>query len=449
MMDRSTLTNWSDLRTLGVADTLTVLGDVVLPTFSKGILIRRPMAMAWAERGDWDRRAVLCLQAMRSRLGTGPLLLRTPWRPVAFVLAPEHAARVLDGDPEPFAPAETLKYTALAHFEPQVSLLSRGPERAERRRFNDEVLDSACPVHRLADRFMTILDEEIESALARAGATLQWAEFATAWNRMVRRIVLGDAARNDEELTLLLTKLRAAANWAFLHPGRPALREEFYRRLARYLARGEAGSLAARAATMPKGANAAEADQVTHWLFAFDAGAIATFQALALLASHPQQQKRARAEISAVDVPGRKTLPFLRACVLDSLRLWPTTPAILRETTQDTDWGRRIIRKNTTICLFTPFFHRDEETLPQAHRFAPEVWLGETGVDRPPVIPFSAGPGQCPARHLVLMLASALLAAILPRNPRLQQSGRLSADLPLPGTLNPYALCFTIEPPGT
>ena len=39
----------------------------------------------------------------------------------------------------------------------------------------------------------------------------------------------------------------------------------------------------------------------------------------------------------------RADRPFARAMVQESLRLWPTTPLILRRTTADTDWGGRTL----------------------------------------------------------------------------------------------------------
>lgn len=42
--------------------------------------------------------------------------------------------------------------------------------------------------------------------------------------------------------------------------------------------------------------------------------------------------RRARADIDA-------DFPFLRACLLEAVRLWPTTPAILRQPNKETVWN--------------------------------------------------------------------------------------------------------------
>src|SRR5690606_9197891 len=152
----------------------------------------------------------------------------------------------LDESPEPFATATAAKRAALGHFEPRMALVSHGPERADRRRFNEEVLDSARPVHRLGEHFLPIVDEEAGHLLAEARrrGALTWGDFHVAWYRIVRRVVFGDGARDDHELTDMLARLRSDANWAFLKPKRKRLRERFLARVDEHRQRAEPGSLA-------------------------------------------------------------------------------------------------------------------------------------------------------------------------------------------------------------
>jgi cytochrome P450 len=261
----------------------------------------------------------------------------------------------------------------------------------------------------------------------------------------VRRVTFGEAARDDHELSGLMARLRAHANWAFLSPGRPRLRHGLFDRIGEYLARAEPGSLAGVMATIPATSRTAPADQVPQWLFAFDPAGMATFRTLALLASHPAQARRARDEIARVDDPAAADLPFLRACVLDCLRLWPTTPLLLRESTQDTWWDGRTMPARTGIVVFTPFFHRDERRLPFAHTFSPDIWLHGSPEDDWPLVPFSLGPGTCPGRNLVLLLSSVMLASLIGgREVRLLPPTPIDPRRPLPGTLNHFALRFEL-----
>jgi hypothetical protein len=359
------------------------------------------------------------------------------------LLAPEHVEQVLLGAPEPFSPATHEKNSALSHFEPKNSLISKPPERAVRRAFNESVLEFRCPTHSLADRFLDVVADEAKTMLAKVGAELSYQDFFYTWYRMVRRIVLGDGAADDHELTDMLATLRKAGNWGFIHPGRPKLREKFLARLSEHLARTEEGSLASLIGKMPKSPDMEPAHQVPQYLFAFDPGAMATFRTLALLATHETERARARTEIE--ERPWRD-LPFLRACILDSLRLWPTTPAILRETTQDVEFDTGVMPKNTHVLIFAPFFHRDDENLAYAHRFNPDIWLSEKPGGGWPLVPFSGGPAACPARDFVPMIGSAMMANILNcRRVGLKDPSRLDPGKDLPGTLDNYSLKLILE----
>jgi hypothetical protein len=191
-------------------DTARVIMTVVLPLATRGVILRRPPVVALAERLDLDRRAVHLLQRLRARYGPGPLRLRVPGRSVALVLSPEGVQQVLSGSPEPFAVANREKRGALSHFQPHGVLVSHGQLRADRRRVNEAVLDSHRPVHRLAEAIAAkVLDEARPLLPDGSSASLPWDEFAVAWWRVVRRVVLGDAARNDHALTDLLARLRA------------------------------------------------------------------------------------------------------------------------------------------------------------------------------------------------------------------------------------------------
>jgi cytochrome P450 len=431
-------------------DTVALAVDVLAPTFAKGVIIRRPGAVALAEQWQLDTRAVQRLQKLRNKYGRGPLMLPLPIRKQALVLSPEHVYRVLNESPDPFSPASSEKRAALSHFEPEGVLISQGTLRTERRQFNDAVLESNQAVHHMAERFLPVVDEEAARILAaaRAKGELDWDAFAQGWYRLARRVVFGDSASDDQELNDMTVALRKAANWAFLHPKKKATQARFFARIQHYLERAEPGSLAAVIARTPHGADTKPVQQVPQWLFAFDAAGMATFRALALLATHPHQAQEALAELRARPGIERTFLPFLRATLLEAVRLWPTTPAILRQTTRDTEWEGGTMPARTGVLVFAPFFHRDDQRLAYAHRFTPALWLHARSDQEWPLVPFSAGPAVCPARHLVQMLSSTLLAALIDgHEPRLV-SGQNMVPGRLPGTLNNYGLRFALDARG-
>jgi cytochrome P450 len=444
----ATYTSASTLQTASLMDTIGFLLGVVAPTVAKGVIIRRPAMVTLAERLDLDRRAVERMQRLRQTYGPGPVMLRLPYLRRAVILSPEHVHRVLDNSPEPFSPASDEKRAALSHFEPKVALISEGVERERRREVNDLVLESASPVHHMASRFLPVVEQEAARILDeahRSGDELTWPTFFDGWFRVVRRVVFGDGARDDRELTALVERLRSRANWAFA-PKNHTLRARFFERLNGHLARAEPGSLAHVMARIPKAPGSAPDHQVPQWLFAFDPAGMTTFRALALLAAHPFHAATAREEFSGRTGVAREKLPFLRSCILESLRLWPTTPLVLRQSLRETTWETGVMPADTGVIIFAPFFHRDDERLPYAHRFVPEIWDGDRPVDGWPHIPFSSGPVVCPGRQLVLLLTSNMLGLLLDqRNIRLQPPSRLQEGQPLPGTLSNYTLRFSLQ----
>lgn len=426
---------------LSVLDTLQFIWVVIFPTWAKGILLRRPRVMRLAETWQFDHKAIRFMQRLRGKYGDAALLLRIPGRRYVVPLSVKDVRYVLDSASTSFTPASREKCAALAHFEPNVSLITRGPERPMRRRFNEELLESDRPVHRLWADFNAIIREETAPLvqLLSNGTPLTWPMFTEAWFAAVRRIVLGNGARNERALTESLFRLRGYANWVYLRRVRSAERARYYSRLAALVAVADANSLAGlmRRRRPPDGEQPLH--QLTHWLFAFDAGASTTFSALALFASHPEEMRRAAADLDAWR-SGRPDLPQLRAGFLDAVRLWPTTPLILREVTETTQWGAAV-PKGTGVILFAPFFHRDDERVALANRFAPGPWRLGGPVEALPFVPFSAGPAACPGRHLISLIGAAWIAALFEAGGlTILRPCHLGPDRPLPATFDYFSL---------
>ncbi|MCG8925857.1 cytochrome P450 [Lentzea sp. CC55] len=384
-------------------DTARVLATVLLPTLAKGVIVRRPGVMAAAGKVQSDQRAVETMRKLRDRYGPEPVRLRVTGRSIAVLVDPTDVHRLLDESPEPFALATKEKKAALRHFQPHGVLISEGAERERLREVNERALrPENVPVEAIVRDEADLLTRHVMST-----GELTWDAFSQTWWRIVRRIVLGDGARGDDQLTDDLFALRQNANWAFLHPKRRGLRERFQRRLDDHLARAEKGSLAAQPGDL--------SGQAPHWLFAFDAAGIVTMRALA---------------IGARGTHG----------ILESARLWPTTPVILRESTIATRWHGTWLPEDTLFVAFTPFFHRDPDRLPYADRYAPEIW--DRPLD-PAIVPFSGGPGVCPGRDLVLATGSAMLDTLG------EHLSFPALPAPLPATLNHFAIRLRTTPTGT
>jgi cytochrome P450 len=324
-------------------------------------------------------------------------------------------------------------------------LISSGRNRQERREYNEKVLEPERRVHHLGSSFERIVDEEAGRLCgeARQRGELDWELFAAAWFRVVRRVIFGSKASEDEELSSLMARLRRSANWAFLSRQRPELRGRLFERIQQYLQRAEPESLAGAMAHVHAADTVKPEQQVPQWLFAFDPAGMTTFRSLALLCAFPDHARTVRREIAAK----LEERTLTRAVVLESLQLWPTTPLLLRDTTEPTVWKTGALPKGTGLIIFTPFFHRNRERLAYADRFTPELWTnGQTVIEQTGVVPFSDGPAICPGRNLVLLLASSMLTSILDHTRlRLRQPRQIDGVHPLPATLNHFRLKFELS----
>lgn len=437
---------------LGGAEAVRTAVALGYPAVASGVIVRRRRAMAALEKLHADESTLRAVRGLRARFGDGPVELRLPGRRVAVVLDPGDVGRVLGESPEPFTPANREKIGALSPFQPRGVLITRGGLRPERRRFNEEILDAERALHRLAPQIDDVVGRETAALLDGATATgrMDADEFTGAWWRIVRQVVLGAGARSDHGVTGRLARLRSAGNWSYLAPRMRRLRDRFDEDLYRYVAAADPDSLAGVLAASPAHGSVDPVGQIPHWLFAFDAAGMACLRAMALLASHPPALARGVAEVDAAG-DGPQHYPFLRSVLLESVRLWPTTPAILRDSMRPTRWGppgaEFTLDAGTAFVIMASAFHRDAETLPFADRFAPEVWETDEAQRYPQLVPFSAGPARCPGRNLVLQVTSTVLARLLGRaHLEVTSSPRLGPDRPLPLGLNNFGLRFAMRP---
>jgi cytochrome P450 len=381
---------------------------VLLPLVVRGIILRRTWAVRRAARRQDDRLSAQTLTQLRRAYGADPVPLRGLGRRIALVVDADDVGRILEHSPEPFNPATREKRSALGHFEPHGVLVSDPGERPARRAFNEAALQTGRPVHDIGPAVRAAARASRDDVLRGAPATLDWDTFATASWRAVRAMMFGPGFSDDPRVTDALRGLRADANWAFLRPPRRSARRHFDAELRTALRAADPQSLAGYARTAEHAHGVDAAGQVPQWLFAFDAVIIAAYRALALVGSDGAVRD-AVVEEARDGAPG--SLRTARACVLESVRLWPTTLAILRDATRPTGWRSRVLPAGTGFVIVSSFFHRDAAVLPFADRFVPHIWTDGTADDLPGLVPFSAGPVSCPGRPVALTVAAELVGA--------------------------------------
>ena len=157
-----------------------------------------------------------------------------------------------------------------------------------------------------------------------------------------------------------------------------------------------------------------------------DTTAIAMNNVLFLLLKNPACLAKLHAEIDAVldedDVvaPYDKVrhLPYLRACLDESMRVLPPTTFGLPRRTPPAgasilgDW----VAGETSVSMSAYVAHRDESVFPEPETYRPERWLEEGGKElQPYFIAFSAGARGCIGRNISYLEQMVVLSSILHR----------------------------------
>ena len=148
---------------------------------------------------------------------------------------------------------------------------------------------------------------------------------------------------------------------------------------------------------------------------------VSTFAwAVHLLSDHPAALDRLRHELDAAvsaDGPDHDAMPYTRAVIAETLRLYPSTWRIKRRALVDHELGGRSVRRGAHVWVSPPLVHRDERWWPEPHRFLPERWLSESRAVRVPLtyLPFGAGSRKCLGEQIAWRELTALLLAVLGR----------------------------------
>jgi len=415
------------------------------PNAITGLFSRKEGPVKVANLLDVDRRGFDTIRSLVGKYGPGPFYVRVAAANSILITDPTDIKFVLDGSPEKFASNPAKKQAGMVVFQPDALTLSRQPEWEGRRQFAEHVLATGTPLHPLAQQFVAIAYEEADQLIA--AKTITWPLINEAFQRITRRVVFGDAAAGDKQLTGILAALMAKANST---PGKVGEQyPELLHCIRRYTQEPDPQSLAGRFADAPGKLYGPVEGQVIHWLFAMgDTLPANLLRTLVLLATHPIKLTLAKEEIAEADLTDPRaiaTLNFLAGCIYEAMRLWPTTPMLGRVALEDVVFpGGAEVPAGTEILIHNVFNHRNGDRVDYADRFAPEEWVTGAAGKNWGFNFFSHGPQGCPGAGLSVFLGQALLARLLSSHGLSDQGSGLTPANPLPYNLNYFTTTVSV-----
>lgn len=351
-------------------------------------------------------------RSLRSMLGDGLLTSEgDTWRTNRRRIAPSFQRAALDGYVE----------AMVSSTDDMVGALGR-----------DQIVDAHTPLMGLTLRIVVRCLFGTDAALpadriahALDAYMLRFVEELRTWRRLLPQPLLWPGRRAHRAA---LTTLDGALNT--LIAARRARGEEGHDLLGRLLAARDADGSGFTDAELRD-------ELVTLLVAGHETTALALTYACALLARAPDDQRRARREVE--DVLGDRAptaedlgrLPFLRAVVNETLRLYPPAWATGREVLTPFRIGPYALEVGDQATVMPWIVHRDPSFWPDAHVFAPDRWSDglEKRLPRCRYFPFGHGPRTCVGNHFAMMELLVVLAGIL-RSVDLLPGGPLPALLP-------------------
>ncbi|MFD5554634.1 cytochrome P450 [Streptomyces sp. NPDC127068] len=161
-------------------------------------------------------------------------------------------------------------------------------------------------------------------------------------------------------------------------------------------------------------------EAITFLTAATETTASALTSILCVLGNEPEIDRKVYAELSGllghrpITSPDLERLPYLRAVITESLRVYPPIWITTRLTARDTTLGGHPIPAGSTVYISPYANHHDPALFPAPDAFWPERWLHDAAT--PPScasIPFGAGTRKCVGDEFAVTEMVAILATIL------------------------------------
>ena len=441
----TTMVSSTKIPTVSLWDSLFYNLVHVLPAYLRGLFTPNRFWVTFWNAVHPDPAAVKFVSRLRRKYHSDYLYLYVMTKKSLLVLDKKGIKQVLDNSPEIYADAK-MKRVGMSHFQPNAVTISRYEEWRDRRRFNQSVLNTGQGLHQYAKEFLHVIKAETTATLAQAHAQLDWNNFSKLFENISLQIIFGRGVKDSSSLRALRHMMHESNKGFALKKSKYF--DAFYTNVRRRREDAYTPSLAflckhVQATDMTKVDN-----QIPHWMFAMaDTLPINTARALALIVAHPDAEAHVREEMQNVDIDtaeGIHSLRYLEGCVQEAMRLWPTTPLLVRETLKEDSLAGATIPAATQVVIMNSFNHRDRDSVAYADTFSPHVWLDMTEADYQ-FNHLSNGRQVCAGKDLALFIAKAVLANLLATHRYELKRPSLNLAAPLPYSYNHFQLTLKLK----
>lgn len=140
-----------------------------------------------------------------------------------------------------------------------------------------------------------------------------------------------------------------------------------------------------------------------------------------LISQHPEVYKKIKKEIDEVVGKGEfmfqhfEQLKYTKACLDESMRLYPPVWGIGRKATEDNMVGDFMIKKDIDVTISIYHAHHHPDYWKNPEMFDPERWETEEvkQMDKFTYFPFGAGPRMCIGNNFAIMEAEIIMVKVI------------------------------------
>lgn len=141
------------------------------------------------------------------------------------------------------------------------------------------------------------------------------------------------------------------------------------------------------------------------------------------MGTNPDKQEILRNEVlktlpdqdSTLSLENLGNMSYLKACIKESIRIYPAGAGTARRTNQDLEIDGYRIPKGIDFIINTEALMRDPRYFSEPNKFLPERWLEEDSNDLHPFayLPFGYGPRMCIAKEIADLVLEVGLIKII------------------------------------